>query len=374
MDLVTAFDTIRLSLLDHERRIAALEVQGAPVAQPLPVDVGECASLRGWLPWTPDSEWRRPARPDVDASSVQWMKSIRGDGAYVALTAIPPPQAEVAWGCKDPFQGVPYTVVDNATPVVSIKYDLGSYPDLPNCEVYADAYAPNEFRIPIPPYVQGTRFADKTEYLVSGDKHLLVLNRDSGLLCELWNTYFLNGEIHAGAGVVWDLRKGDGQVPYGAATACAAGLSYFAGLLRYDELESGEINHALSFTALGPWGRAAMTGVARNHQWNNVNNPALPPFGARLVLKPDYDEDTYEHDGPQKYGPQSKTILRALKKYGAIYMDGGRPCDLLVAPSPKWDWADVCSMFFTHVTENEFYWEQTGQIYSLKDASAAPPQ
>lgn len=376
MDLTAAFEAIRLSIVDHERRLAALEAKGTPVptTEPLPIDLGECASLRGYRLWTPDSEWRRLARAEVDASSTQWMKSLRGDGAYVALGGVmAAPSVQANWGSQDPFWGIPYTVADNSTPLVPIKYDLGTYPELPNREVYADAFSPCEFRIPLPPYIQETRYPNRTEYIVGGDKHLLVINRDTGQLLELWNTYFLNGEIHAGAGVVWDIRKGDGQVPYGTATANAAGLPYFGGLLRYDEVESGEISHALSFTALYAWGRAAMTGVARNHQWNNSNCLELPPFGARIVLKPDFDENFFEHDGRQPYGPQSKVILRALKKYGAIYMDGGHPCDLLVAPSEKWDWADVCSMFFTHVTEDNFYWEKTGPVYSLKDSSAYPP-
>src|SRR6185437_14474726 len=75
--------------------------------------------------------------------------------------------------------------------------------------------------------------------------------------------------------------------PSGWTSADAAGLPIFPGLVRYDEANSGAINHAIRFTANSIWGRDAATDdqkflwPARHASGSNAS-PTRPPMGARF--------------------------------------------------------------------------------------------
>jgi len=75
---------------------------------------------------------------------------------------------------------------------------------------------------------------------------VLVIDRDNCWLYELYSSYLQkNGTWDAASGAVWDLLNNE-QRPYTWTSADAAGLSVFAGLARYEEVASGEIQHALA--------------------------------------------------------------------------------------------------------------------------------
>src|SRR5674476_346334 len=83
------------------------------------------------------------------------------------------------------------------------------------------------------------------------DHHMLIVDRDSRTLYELYNAQKgSNGVWTASSGSVWNLsdykfRKNNVTPMW---SADAAGLPIFPGLLRYDEVSSGAITHALRFT------------------------------------------------------------------------------------------------------------------------------
>ena len=98
------------------------------------------------------------------------------------------------------------------------------------------------------------------------------------------------------------------------------------GLVRYDEVASGEINHALRFTVSGT--QSAYIHPA-THFASLSTDPNLPPMGLRLRLRAGYDISGY---------PDSvQVILRALKKYGMIVADNGSSWYISGAPDPRWD-------------------------------------
>ena len=89
--------------------------------------------------------------------------------------------------------------------------------------------------------------------------------------------------------------------------------SYIAGLVRYDQVNAGEIAHALRFTA--PQTRNTFIWPAR-HQASSLSGTQYPPMGQRFRLKASVDASGF--------GPNVQIILRALKKYGMFLADNGR--------------------------------------------------
>ncbi len=123
----------------------------------------------------------------------------------------------------------------------------------------------------------------------SGDRHLLIVDRDRSLLYELfatrWNSTANRWE--AGSGAIFDLSRNDRRTE-GWTSADAAGLAILPGLVRYDEVMNGaEIRHAFRVTVRSTNGyvwpashRAGSTGGAL-------------PMGARLRLKASKDISGY---------------------------------------------------------------------------------
>ena len=81
----------------------------------------------------------------------------------------------------------------------------------------------------------------------SGDRHLLIIDRDRWLLYELFATRWnaSAGRWEAGSGAIFNLATNDRR-PDTWTSADAAGLAILPGLVRYDEVfGAGEITHAL---------------------------------------------------------------------------------------------------------------------------------
>ena len=78
----------------------------------------------------------------------------------------------------------------------------------------------------------------------SGDRHILVLDRDT---CRLYELYYAwpqpDGSWQAGSGAVFNLNSHELR-PDGWTSADAAGLPILPGLVRYDEVADGEIGPA----------------------------------------------------------------------------------------------------------------------------------
>ena len=194
--------------------------------------------------------------------------------------------------------GIPFNVVSRKTPRVELSFD------------YADQSDNGPY--PIPRNV-------KVEH--GGDRHALMLDRSS---CKLYEVYALHGR-HAGSGAMWSLRSNKVR-PSGWTSADAAGLPIFPGLVRWDEVARGRIDHALRFTVEST--RRAYIYPAR-HYASDSNDPSLPPMGLRVRLKADYPTDGFP--------AQARIVLEALKRYGMLVADNGSDWYISGAPSPHWD-------------------------------------
>ncbi len=115
----------------------------------------------------------------------------------------------------------------------------------------------------------------------------------------------------AGSGAIWNLDS-NALRPAGWTSADAAGLPILPGLVRYDEVQSGVITHAIRMTA-----EATDTSYLwpARHEAGTSSNPNLPPMGARFRLKADYDISGYS--------AQAQVVLRAMQQYGLILADNG---------------------------------------------------
>lgn len=259
---------------------------------------GQTASLGGFLPFTSGSLWNA----DISAAGVDPNSNAIISNWVGAVNVHPD------FG-TDPTYGIPYVVVNRSQGLVDVN--LGAYggeSDLGPMPVPASA--PVEGGSPS-----------------SGDRHVLVLDNSNCFLYELYNSSVNpDGSWNADSTAVWDLLStGNAQRPYTWTSADAAGLPIFPGLVRYDEVAAGNIQHAFRFTL--PRTGAAFTPPA-SHWAATSNNPSAPPMGMRLRLKSSYDIASFSAN--------MQVILRAMKKYGLILADNGSPLYVTGASDSRW--------------------------------------
>ncbi|MGD1075380.1 MAG: hypothetical protein ABR903_04795, partial [Thermodesulfovibrionales bacterium] len=158
----------------------------------------------------------------VDANSSNYISAI---GASIGLH---PDFGSGMWD-GGPI-GIPYNIVSGTQQKVSITFE------------YADESDPGPYPIPPDALIEGGSQA-------TGDRHVLVLDKDACILYETWSAYPQpDGTWQAGSGAIFNLWS-DALRPSGWTSADAAGLPILPGLVRHDEVASGEIHHALRFTA-----------------------------------------------------------------------------------------------------------------------------
>lgn len=302
------------------RRVIAAVVFLSPFAARADgVELGANASLGGKRPFPADDAWNvEVAKMPVDASSAKWIASIGGGNAPL----------HPDFGAKDkgkPF-GIPYIVVGPGTPRAAVVFE------------YADESDAGYYPIPADVPIED-----------SGDGHILVVDRDSWKLYELYAAKKDGVRWTAGSGAIFDLTRGTTR-PAGWTSADAAGLPIFPGLVRHDEVvERKAIEHALRFTVNRS--RRAYVWPAR-HAASRSTDAALPPLGIRLRLKASVDVSGYP--------PQAQVILAALKKYGMFLADNGGDLYLSGTPDARWDDSQLETL--KRIRASDFEVVETGNI------------
>ncbi len=204
--------------------------------------------------------------------------------------------------------GIPYVIVPSSQQPVTVTF-----------VAYGDESDPGPYPIPPNAPIEGGPQAE-------GDRHVLVLQEETCLLYELYAAYPQpDGSWEADSGARFDLNSNNLR-PAGWTSADAAGLPILPGLVRYDEVVSGEIRHALRFTA--PQTRRAYVWPAR-HYASSLTGAQYPPMGQRFRLRRDFDLGGFS--------PEVQVILRALQRYGMILADNGAPWYVSGAPDERWD-------------------------------------
>jgi hypothetical protein len=264
-------------------------------------DLGQGASLHGKRVFPLDNPWNQDiSNAAVDPNSDNLISGI-GAGTHLH------PDFGTVWAGAP--NGIPYVVVSGSQGRVPITFTA-----------YGDESDPGPYPVPADAPVEGGPAG-------TGDRHVIVIDRDNWKLYELFSAFPEGGVAgwRADSGAVFDLNS-NALRPSGWTSADAAGLPIFPGLVRYEEVyEQKEITHALRFTA--QFTRRAYVAPAR-HFASSDTNPNLPPMGMRVRLKASFDINGFP--------PSAQVILRALKKYGMLLADNGSNWYFSGAPDPRW--------------------------------------
>lgn len=273
--------------LNHSTPVAATPADTPPV-------IADCAIFPA------DNIWNTPVDTlPVAANSAAYINTIG------ASRTLHPDFGSGEWE-GGPI-GIPFISVASNQPKVALTFE------------YDDESDPGPYPIPTDAPIEGGPDAD-------GDRHVIVVDRDQCLLYEVFAAYPQpDGSWEAGSGAIFDLDS-HALRPETWTSADAAGLPILPGLVRYEEVASGEIRHAIRFTA--PQTRRAYIWPAR-HFASSLTGSQYPPMGQRFRLKADYEISSFS--------PPIQVILRAMQKYGLILADNGSAWYISGAPDERWD-------------------------------------
>ena len=250
----------------------------------------------------PDHIWNTPVdRLPLDPRSSEYVRSIGED------LPLHPDFGPGRWRGMRP--GIPYGVASQKQPLVAVHLTAPSESD------------PGPF--PIPPHAPLEGDPNPRD---DGDRHVLIVQQGTCRLIELFAAFRQPaGDWRAGSSAVFDLRSYDLRTK-GWTSADAAGLPILPGLVRYEEVASGRISHAIRFTA--PRTRRAFVWPAR-HFASLLTDPKIPPMGQRFRLRASFPLDGFS--------PNARVILEGLRTYGMMLADNGGPWFISGTPDDRWN-------------------------------------
>jgi len=226
--------------------------------------------------------------------------------------------------------GIPFSVVCGSQSKVSISYRANAYDGN-----YGNESEAGPFPIPLNAAVEGNG---------NGDSHVITVDVENNILYELYNASQVGTGWEASCGAIFDLKTNTYRTE-GWTSADAAGLPILPCLLRYDEVNSGKVDHAIRFTLSKPKVYKGYVYPAL-HKVNGtgVLGTSLP-MGARLRLKPGFDISSYS--------AENQVILKAMKTYGIILADIGSDMFISGAPDSRWNDTDLQNLKKVKATDFE---------------------
>ena len=220
-----------------------------------------------------------------------------------------------AGGGQQPY-GIPWEVVSPTQPLVNVHFTYASESN----------FGPYPLSASTP--IEG-----------GSDRHAIMVHPSTCKLYELFDTQYHDGnQSTAGSGAIWTLTS-NALRRAGWTSADAAGLPILPGLVNYDEVVAGAMNHAIRVTASCT--SRAYVWPAR-HQAGQANS-SCPPMGTRFRLRASFSLPTAQ------CAASCQTVLKTMKTYGLILADNGS------------DW------FFTGTSDG--HWTDT-QVEQLKQIPA----
>jgi hypothetical protein len=198
------------------------------------------------------------------------------------------------FGSPRPY-GFPFSVVGPGQRKLPVNYTA-----------YGDESDRGPFPVPGNSPVEGGNGSD-------GDRHVLAVDKGNCKLYELYRAFYIprpKPHWNADSGVAWDLRS-TALRPEGWTSADAAGLPIFPGLVRYDEVAAGQLDHAIRVT-VGSTRDAYIHPAV--HCAGDTASASAPPMGLRLRLKAGY--------GLSRFSGHAKTIALAMKRGSNWYFSG----------------------------------------------------
>jgi hypothetical protein len=272
---------------------------GAAAARPATTASARAASsVGGCMVLPPQNFWNTDiSQLPVDSRSAAWL-------AHMSTGRMLHPDFGSSFG-DGPDYGIPITTVDASHAKVPVTFDYASESDRVAYPLGDDTR------------IEGGLASD-------GDRHSVVVDTSTCTLYETWLTRHAGGGWQAGSGAVWSLKSNilrhDGWT-----SADAAGLPVLPGLLRWAEVQSGSVDHAIRFTT----DRSARAHIwPARHDAGSGPIASYPPMGARFRLKASYSA--------AKLGPDARVVVAAMKKYGLVLADNGSPWFFQGEQNPHW--------------------------------------
>lgn len=311
-----------------------MPADGSPAAPPVPgsgatfgnlsaASLGAGAALNGALPFPADNPWNLDiSNAPVDPRSDALIASIGLD------TGLHPDFGAGLYNGA-PI-GIPYVVVAGNQPRVAMHWTA-----------YGDESDPGPYPVPGNAPIEGGPGA-------TGDRHVLVIDRDNQRLYELGRAFpNPDGSWNADCGALFHLDSNTvrpGGQP-GWTSADAAGLPIFPGLARYEEAARGPggVRHALRFTVVNS--RKAYVPPA-THWASSSTDVNRPPMGMRVRLKSSYVI-------PASFSVETRALLTAMQVHGMIVADNGSNWYVGGAPDERWN-NDALNREFAQVHGRDF--------------------
>jgi hypothetical protein len=308
------------------------------------MSLGPNGALNGFVP-APGDAWHMDiSGAPLDPKSA----TIIATSGDLAGAHLHPDFGSGAYG----YFGIPYDVVDSTqTPSVPVGITL-----------YAADSDITVAPIPANAPVEGGAGACPAS---GGDRHMIVLDRNKCVAYEYWQAGLCKSAWTASNTALFDLSVTEKR-PYGLTSADAAGLSIFEGLVRYDEIVAGNINHALRFTAVHTFKDSALgTFAAPATHAAGTSTTTHNVIGMRIRLRADFDVSGYS--------VTNRIILNAMKKYGMILADNGSNLFFQGTPDTRWDDDDLNKL--KAVPSTAFEVVNMGTVYNTATApKGAAPQ
>jgi hypothetical protein len=197
-----------------------------------------------------DSPWNQNVSSlPVHPKSANYLAAIAGSGGNQSL------HADFGGGGA---YGIPYITVPGTQTPVKVVFTA-----------YGDESDPGPYPVPLGAPIEG-----------GGDRHVLAVDRDHCKLYEMYGAVSKGDRWEADSGAVFALAS-NALRPDGWTSADAAGLPIFPGLVRYDEIAAGHIDHALRFTL----SRTARAYLHPATHASSITHPNVAPMGLAARLK-----------------------------------------------------------------------------------------
>jgi hypothetical protein len=243
----------------------------------------------------------------VNVNSARWLASMDSSSAYLH------PDYGPSGDVHHPY-GIPWNVVGAHTPFTRISF------------LYASESDPGPY--PLTPTTPIESGSDRHAVMV--DPHVSATSAPCTLF-ETYDTVFHSGgRSTAGSGAIWHLTSNAlRRAAY--TSADAAGLPILAGLVNYDEVKSGAMDHAIRFTAQCT--NQSYLWPAR-HQAGQAA-PRCPPMGARFRLRSTFELPSSTCDA------FCQTVVKTMKTYGLVLADNGSNWYFQGTADKRWTYQQV---------------------------------
>jgi hypothetical protein len=264
-------------------------------------------------PWNEDIS-RRPLLPNSDGMIAQIIADLRSDRRMLIA-----------------FKEMNYVLVPDNQPLVPIEFT--EYPGQSDFNGGTNPVAlyPISSNMPVelwPAETGGQTLSEWQENNDGSDRHSIVVQPGNGFISETWQAWRDGADWFASNGARFNLTNNTLR-PAGWTSGDAAGFPLFPALVRFDECERGEVEHAMRIVVRRSRYNQYIYPATHYASWPTNNSPNIPAMGQRLRLKSSYAI-------PGNWTKQEKAVLNGLKKYGAMVSDNGNFFSISVTPDNRW--------------------------------------